>query len=159
MRRSHLACVALILCSTGCHSYQPLQLEELQPQMQVRARLTSAQAQELTDYMRGEERLIQATVLEAREESLLLLVPVARVNRGSGIETLSQRLNVPHAGLLEIELKEVDRLKSAALSAAGAALIGVILFRSLRGGSSGETGGGPGGPDDTLIPFRIPIGD
>ncbi len=163
MRGSRLAFVALLVCSAGCYSFEPMEIGELQPQMQIRARLTRSQAEDLTEdlteVLPGEDRLIEGTVVEADDDRLLLLVPVARANRGGRIESLNQRLGIPHAGLLEVELKELHRAKTGALSAAGALAIGYLLWKSLLGGSSGDTpGGGPPGPEDSLIPFRIPIG-
>jgi hypothetical protein len=149
----------LSLCAFGCYTFEPMALEEIRPQMEVRARLTPDQAAEFSDLFPGQDRLLEGTVLEGDRNQLLLLVPVATANRRGRLETLNQRLGIPHSGLVEVELKQIDRWRTGALSAAGAAVLGLIVYNSLSGGSSGTTpGGGGGGPQDSWIPIRIPVG-
>jgi len=150
---------ALSLSAVGCYTFEPVALEELRPEMQVRARLTPAQAAEISDLLPDQDRLVEGTVLEGGMDQLLLLVPVATANRRGRLETLNQRLGIPHSGLVEVELKELDRWKTGVLGAAGAVVVGFVIYKSLSGGSSGNTpGGGGGGPQDALIPIRIPVG-
>jgi len=151
--------LALILCALGCYTFEPVALEELAPDMQVRARLTPAQAAEISEVLPDQDRLVEGTVLEGGTDQLLLLVPVATANRRGRVETLSQRLGIPRSGLVEVELKQLDRWKTGVLGAAGAFAVGFVIYKSLTGGSSGSTpGGGGGGPQDTWIPIRIPVG-
>ena len=149
----------LSLSAVGCYSFEPVGLEELKPEMHVRARLTPVQAAEISDLLPGQGRLIEGTVLESDTARLLLLVPVATANRRGSLETLNQRLGVPRSGLVEVEFRQLDRWKTGVLGAVGAAAVGLIVYKSLSGGSSGNTsGGGGGGPQDTWIPIRIPVG-
>ena len=106
-----------------------------------------------------EDRLIEGMVLENDTQRLLLMVPVANAVRRGRLETLSQRLGIPHDGLVEVELRQLDRWKTGTLTAAGVFVFGYVLFETLLGGSSGNTpGGGTGGPQDSWIPFHIHIG-
>jgi hypothetical protein len=159
MTRTHLVCLGFCLFAGGCYTFEPVGIGDLQPEMQVRARLSAIQAGEVSDLIPGDDRLIEGEVIENDPQRLLLLVPVANANRRGRFETLNQRLELPHDGLLEVELRKLDRWKTGGLTAAGAFVIGYVLYRTLTGGSSGNTpGGSGGGPQDSWIPFGIPFG-
>ena len=159
MTRAHLVCLGLCVFTGGCYTFEPVGIVDLQPEMQVRARLSAVQAADVADLIPAEDRLIEGTVIDNDLQRLLLLVPVANANRRGRFETLNQRLELPHDGLLEVELRKLDRWRTGALTAAGAFVIGYVLYKTLGGGSSGNTpGGGGGGPQDSWIPFGIPIG-
>ncbi len=158
MRGVSLSMLVPILCSAGCYSFQPLEIADLEPDMEVRARLSRTHAEELRELFPLNGSLIQGTVLEADETRLLLLAPVGNATRRGEVQTLNQRLEIAQQDLLEIELRTLDRWKTGALSAAGAFALGYILIETLSGGGSGNTpGGGTGGPQDSWIPFPIPI--
>ena len=159
MTRTQMICLGICLFPSGCYTFQPVGIADLQPEMQVRARLSATQAEEVAELLPGDDRLIEGTVLENDLQRLLLLVPVANANRRGRFETLNQRLGLPHDGLLEVELRTLDRWRTGSLTAAGAFVIGYVLYKTLSGGSSGNTpGGGGGGPQDSWIPFGIPFG-
>jgi len=102
----------------GCHTFHPVGLEELDPGMEVRARISAFQAAELSQYLPTEEDgLIEGTVLSASAEQLFLLVPVTTRNIPGQMETLGQRLEIPSEGIFEVEEKELDRSKTGLLTA------------------------------------------
>ncbi len=158
MRTARLLCAALGLATMGCYSYQPIGLAELRRDMQLRARLSASLTEEVREFLPAEDRLIEGAFIENASDHLLLLVPVTHATRRGRVETLNQRLRLPHDGVLEIELRELDRVKTGTMSAAAAVLVGLVLYQTLQKGSSGNNPGGPGGPEDSIIPFRITIG-
>lgn len=159
MRFSRPMGVALALSTVGCHAYHPVGLDELHPGMEIRASVSASQAEELSQYLPTEhDRRIEGTVLDASPAQLLLLVPVTTRNVPGQRETLGQRLEIPADGIFEVEQKDLDRPKTGMLTAAVALLTGYVLYSTLREGSTGSTpGDGPPGPQDSTIPFRIPV--
>lgn len=157
--RRHLA-LGLCLVTLGCHTFQPVGIAELDPGMEVRARVSASQAEELTAYLPTErDRLIEGTVLDTSPGELFLAVPVTVRNVPGQRETLRQRIVIPTDEILEVELRNFDRQRTGVLSAVGALIVGYILYESLKGGSSGGTPGDGGpGTQDALIPLRIPFG-
>lgn len=160
MRFSRFISIGLCLSAIGCHTFRPVGLEELDPGMEIRARVSAAQAAELSEYLPTEkDGLIEGTVISASPGQLLLFVPVTTRNVPGQMETLGQRLEIPSDGIFEVELREFDRSKTVLAAASVASLIGYILYATLRKGSSGGTPGAGGpGPEDSVVLFRIPIG-
>ena len=160
MRFPRSVCIGLGLATMGCHTFRPVSLEELDPGMEIRARISASQAAELSEYLpTQDDRLIEGTVLSASPGQLFLQVPVTTRNVPGQMETLGQRLEIPSEGIFEVEQKELDRSKTGLLTAGVALLTGYVLYATLEGGSSGSTpGDGPPGPQDSILLLRIPIG-
>ncbi len=158
MRLTHSLLAVWWTTLAGCYSYQAIDLEEVRADMQVRARVTPAQAEELAPVLPGEDRLIEGTVIDNGSYELQLLVPVTSATHRGRTETLSQRLSIPYAGIAEVELRELDRWKTGVVGTVGALVVGFVLYETLSKGSSGETPGGGGpGPEDARIPVRMPV--
>ena len=160
MRFSRSVCIGLGLATMGCYTFRPVELEELEPGMEIRARISASQAAQLSEYLPTEEdRIIEGTVLSASPEQLVLQVPVTTRNVPGQMETLGQRLQIPSEGIFEVEQRELDRPKTGLLTAGVALLTGYVLYATLEGGSSGSTpSDGPPGPQDSILLLRIPIG-
>ena len=57
--------LAISLSVLACHTLRPVELDELRPGMEVQARISASQAEELAEYLPNEtDRLIQGTVLD-----------------------------------------------------------------------------------------------
>lgn len=160
MRWSRSLGLGLGLATFGCQTFQPVALSDLTPGMQIRARVSNAQAAEMTEYLPNErDRLIGGTVVANSPGELLLAVPVTVRNVPGQREILRQRVSIPTTELFEVEMRSLDRPRTGVLSAATALIVGYVLYKSLRGGSSGGTPGDGGpGPQDAVITARIPIG-
>lgn len=160
MRPFRVTCVALSVAAGGCHTFQPIEFEELAPGMEVRARVSSSRAAELSRYLPTEDdRLIEGTVLSAGPTGLFLLVGVTARNVPGRMETLSQRLEIPFTDIFEVEQKELDRWKTGLVAAGGGLVTGFVLYQTLLGGSSGEPPGpGEPGTTESIVLFTIPIG-
>lgn len=150
--------MTLCLAAGGCYSYRPIDVSDVRSEMEVRARLSTSQAEELSEALPLEDRLLEGTVVDNSSMELTLLVPVAHTSRSGRVETLSQRLGIPWSGILEVELKQLDRWRTGILSATGALFVGFVLYKTLGEGSSSETPGGGPGPQEALIPIRPPVG-
>lgn len=146
----------LCLLSAGCYTYRPVDFDEVRVDSDVRARLTARQVDELNGVLPSESRVIEGRVLEENGSSYLLLVPVLAELRGARIETINQRLDIPRSGIVELEMRELDRLRTGIAIGAGAAVLGFVAWRSLRDPALGDSDP-PGGPND-FVGFRIPFG-
>ncbi len=160
-RRSHLfPLFVLLLATTACHSYRPAALADLMEGDRVRARLTPAQHEELRDVLLEGDRLVEGAVIEPGADTVMLEVPVVTLTEGIRMQSYSQRLRLSPAGIVEVELRTLDRGRTWGLAAAVAAVGGGILWyefgrRSRRGGANPPppiTEGPPG------LVIRIPLG-
>jgi hypothetical protein len=144
--------------TTGCYAYRPVSPEAVTLQADIRARLTEAQARELAAVLPNGDRVIEARVLEQQSDGFLLLVPVVTELRGARVETMHQRVMVPRSGLVEVEVRELDRVRTGVAIAAGAVVVGgVIAAIADRAVNPGSGGGGPGGTDFRAIIVRVPL--
>lgn len=156
--------VALTLCCTfllsACYSYQPVEPGDLHPDMEVRARITGVQADELGDGILTDDRTLEGTVVEAGSDDLLMDVPTGTLERRGRVETLSQRVRLQTSEIVALDQRRQDRAKTTALVAAGVGVAAVAVILGLNATSSNTNPGpGGGGPQDARIPlFRIPLG-
>ncbi len=103
-----------VLASSACYTYQPIELGEVAPQTEVRARVRAAFAEESAEVLGREERLLEGSVELSGPTELMLLVPVvSALDRRGG--TLNQRLAIPRDQIIELELKRRDRTRTALL--------------------------------------------
>ena len=128
----------------GCYRYAPAQLQDVRPGANVRAHVSAVEADRIAPVVNVDgARRIHAVLLQADTAGVLLEVPSAqRTLRGGGTEVLSQQLLVPTAGVVQVELRRLDLVRTGITAAAGAAFIGVvahaIVSRSTREDGPGE---------------------
>lgn len=149
-----------MLAMAGCHTFQPVSYDQIQPGQEVRARVTGQWADSLDAVLQRDGRVLEGTVVDKPGSSLLLQVAVQNELRGMQFTTLSQRVVVPRDGFLELEIKELDRGRTYGAVALGGAVLGAFLIRQLSKDSGGGTIPGEGGPSETRILrplFRIPL--
>lgn len=147
---------SLCLLSAGCYAYRPIGFDEVRVDSDVRARLTAEQVDALNGVLPAESRVIEGRVLQDNGSSFLLLVPVLAERRGARIESISQRLDIPRSGMVEVEMRELDRLRTGLAIGVGAAVLGFVAWRTLRDPALGDRD--PNGGPAELVRFRIPFG-
>lgn len=153
--RSHRSITALaataslaLLMTTACYTYHPVAVESLRVQSDVRARLTPGQLEELREMLPAGDRVIEGRVLERESDGVLLLVPVVSALRGARVETINQRLSIRNTGFVEVEVRELDRVRTGLALGAGAVVVGVVVARMLdEAVNPGSQPGGPGTGD------------
>ena len=115
--------------SGACHAYAPSELRQVNPGDQVRALLTQDQFDRFSESLpAGGERRIKGVVVETGPGGLLLEVPVVTRLEGIRVESYSQRLRVPEAGIADLELRSLARGRTYGLAGAAAALVGWIVW-------------------------------
>lgn len=140
---------------TGCYTYTPLPDQRPAPPADVRVLVSSDFRQQWPDVIGPGRRALEGRVLDWDESAVLLEVPVPGVSPGGAPRPLAQRFIVPWSDVVEVEVKQLDRRRTAA------AIVGVsaaaILLRQLL--FAGKTSGGneepqePGDQDFVLVPL------
>jgi hypothetical protein len=118
----------------------------------VRVRLSQDAADRLTDEGVTGTRLLDGVLLQNGGESLLLDTDMTA---GASRRTLRQRLSIPVGGITEIELKQLDRVKTGVAIGVGVAVVGTVIAAQLAGGFGGDEDPGPE-PGELRVP--LPIG-
>ena len=145
--------VVLLLSTAlaGCYSFQAVPVQEITPGSPVRARLSASEAERQAAVLGVERRVLHGTVVGAGGGDVVLQVRSVH----DGASALHQRLTVSRGGLLEIELRRFDPVRTAglvAVIAAGAAYAAVTI----SGGVRGRPGSDVTEPNAVLIPlFRL----
>lgn len=152
-----LAAFLLSLSAAACHAYRPTSLPELHGGDRVRALLTQDQHEEFAEYLLGGGRLVEGTVVEADPAVLLLEVPVVTVAEGIRVDSYSQRLRIPAAGVADVELRSLDRGRTYSLAGVvGAVLGGMVWYEFARRSRRGATVP-PGPPEEDRVIIQIPF--
>lgn len=150
------AALPLVLLG-ACYTYAPLETASLEPGMDVRARVSSNMARELSALLGNPDpRLLSGRVIAAGDTLVLEVPSVLQAEVGSSIQTLHQRVSIPRPMLLEIESRTLDRYKTGIVAGAAGLVVGAYILHStvLSPGKEGQPG--TGGPGELTIPiFRI----
>ena len=155
----------LIVCLTslsGCYTYQRSSAAEIGPGQDVRVRISGAYADSLGPIlMTDDARVVEGSVVGRDNGSLMLEVPVNSQLQGIRMETLRQRVEVPAEELVDVEVKELSKLRTygtlGLIVGAGVA----IVVAQLSGDSGGGSVPGGGGPVESVVApsgFSVPIG-
>lgn len=151
MRR--LLLTLLPLCA-GCYSYAPIEPAVALPGTSVRARISGAAAEKLVPiFGSANARLMSGKLIENGSTGMILEVPtVVTTGVGTSVETLHQRVSIARTDLIELETRQVDRLRTGALLSGAALIVGSAAYKTLTGNGSGERTPGGTGTD-----IRIPL--
>jgi len=160
MIRKLTYCAVIALTSQGCYKYSPIAFADVQPEMDIRAEITPDERDGLSEVLPGDDRVLDGTVIDNGGDQLLVQVEAVASQSGVTLQTFDQRVHLNRSGILELEMKELDKGKTYGLTAlVTAGVIGVVIA-AIQAGNANETGkSGPDGPVDSMIPLlRIPIG-
>lgn len=156
--------VVVTLLLPACYTFQPVPVEELEPGMEVRARITAAQATEFQEVLGDGARVLDGRVVraEAPAGSIHLSVPAATTERSGVRRTFRQEVEIAPSALLEVEIRELNERRTYFLVGGAVALAGgIILHQVTRGGSGRTEPVNPSPPSEWRAPptpwFRIPM--
>jgi hypothetical protein len=145
----------LAVGATGCYTYAPLPDQRPVAPADVRVLVSREFRQEWPDVVGRGRRALEGRVLEWDESAVLLEVPLAGIPSGGAPRPLAQRFIVPWSEVLELEVKRLDRGKTAAAIVgvgAAALLVRQLLFAGKTTGGNEEPGE-PGDQDFVLVPL------
>ncbi|GMV05107.1 MAG: hypothetical protein AMXMBFR53_13870 [Gemmatimonadota bacterium] len=161
MRSSLVLLLALTtLTGSGCYKYIPSSAMEVAPGQTVRVRLSAAEAARYQDLRLADSRLLDGTVVDRTGGDLVVEATVGANDPTRGTRALVQQVSVPLAGVLGVDLKELDKVKTGLLVGGGGA---VLLAVILKAGDAlgGEDPGGNDVPEARRVPlfrFALPLG-
>ena len=151
MRPVHLLALGAAGAAAGCFSYVPVNPSEVSPGQEVRLRLTAEEAARYPDLRLRDARLMEGTLVETTDGELVVAASIAAGDPTRGTRVLVQQVSVPRSGILEVELREIDKVRTGLLVVGGGAIITAVI---IKGGSAF---GGRDGPDGEVIEARIPL--
>jgi hypothetical protein len=153
------ACLVLLSVGLGgCMAHTPTRIDLASPGSQVQITVDRERVSEgtafLVDLMGPALRgtLLENQVSPAGPRSLLLLVPTPQGGGPVRGESLGQRVRIQETEILSIELRSVDRARTALAVGAGAAALAVVVAAIVSGRSGGSGDGPPSGPDQLRNP-------
>lgn len=153
MRGELVLLAAALVLATGCYSYTPTRVESLSPGQSVRVRLSIEETERLEEMRRSDSRLLEGTVIERSANQIMVDSPVTRLDPMTGTRALLQTLDIPVTGILEVELRERDDLKTAVF--VGGLAVAAAIAISVAMGGDGSGGDLP--PTPTPPESRIPV--
>jgi len=162
MRRpTRLLVLAAALAASGCFAYVPSSPQELVPGEGVRLRLTAQEAMRYADLRLADARSLEGKFVDRSDSEVMVEATVGTSDRARGTQLLLQRVTVPLTGIVDVERKKLDTVKTGLLVGAGAAAVSAILFQDALGYGHNEGETPPETPEARRIPilrFAIPLG-
>lgn len=139
-----------VLLATGCYSYAPVELSEIQPEQTVRMGLSDAELVRLRAFSDPREGTVSGSFVSAGRDSISLVVrtPLAY-----------QQVSIPRSSILESHVRRADPTRNLIVSGALVGAIGLAAYLGFEGRGGEKAGPGPQ-PDETLVPlftFGLPL--
>lgn len=147
--------VALALVATGCHRYVPAPLGAVPEGAEVRVHL-SEEAADRIGARYGNRMEEVSGRLQRWSDEVVIAVPVP-VAPGLVDRDLQNRVILPVADVLAIDVQERDRTRTILL---GAAIGGVVLWAAISaisGVFGGTTGEDPPFEDQSVVPLWLRV--
>lgn len=157
-----LLLIACLTSLSGCYTYQRSSAAEIGPGQDVRVRVSGAFADSIGPILlTSDARVVEGAVVDRDDGALMLEVPVTSQLQGIRMESLRQRIQVPTDELVDVEVKELSKLRTygtlGLIVGAGVALV----IAQLSGDSGGGSTGGGGGPVESVVSpsgVSLPLG-
>ena len=160
MRATRFVALAAVLAASGCFAYVPSSPQELVPGEAVRLRLSAQEAMRYADLRLADPRSLEGTFLERSGEELMVEATVAASDRERGSQFLVQRVTVSLTGILDVEKKKLNTLRTSLVVGGGAVAVAAFIVGNATGWGS-ESEQNPDNPEARKIPllrFSLPLG-
>lgn len=159
MRLRNVLVLAALFFATGCYHYLPTSATDVAVGQTVRLRLTPDEATKYGDLRLSNPRLLEGTVADRSAMGFMLDATVGVNNAETGSRALTQRVSVPMSGVVDVELKALDRTKTGFVVGGAAVVAGLAIAKA--GGAFGSSD--PPGTDKPearrvpLFKLRLPF--
>lgn len=148
----HSLSLGFFLTLQGCYSHSVIPVEGAPMGADVRARISATEADRLQEVLGREYRVLRGEVVAEEPGSLLLEVPAVV---GASGQRLNQRVTIPKPEILELEVRELDRWRTAGLVAALAAVGGYLVAAQFGDEDASDTSSPPrGGGEQNVLLLR-----
>ena len=153
MARSGVFFLASLFLS-GCFTYIPIDPGEVEPGLDVRARVSSSASARIAPLIGSTDaRRLDGKLITRAGDTLIVEVPTVMLHNREFGQTPNQRVSIPRGELVELEVRKMDRWRTMGLVGGAAVVLGVTLTKALKGEPGKEPLPGGGGTD--AIVFRI----
>ncbi|MBV6522503.1 MAG: hypothetical protein MNPFHGCM_02651 [Gemmatimonadaceae bacterium] len=147
--RHAVIAVTLLPFGTGCYRYAPVKMTDVSPGMDVRARV-SAEASARIAPLLGvtSARTLTGTLITSVPDTIMVEVPATGVpDPGTVGPALSQRISIPRSDLVELEVRSLNRARTAAIVGGSAVVLVSLLLNVMKGDPAMEKTPGGGGSE------------
>ncbi|MEP7384774.1 MAG: hypothetical protein ABI910_24095, partial [Gemmatimonadota bacterium] len=145
-----------LLSTTGCFTYRPVTVADLQPEMTVHMQLTAVAVDRLRNAPNGERRLLDGFALDgmvtsAGEDSVIVSVPTSNASDPSmRAMQFRQPLTIRRGEVEQIQLRTLDRKKTTWVAVTLSVLgVAAAAYAIRRGGEATGSTPVPGGPNES----------
>ncbi|HEV8365282.1 MAG TPA: hypothetical protein VGQ52_17325 [Gemmatimonadaceae bacterium] len=141
---------------TGCYAYTAAQPGAVAPGVTVRARITPAAGESVAPVLGTKQQVLTGKLISNARDTLILEVPaVMQAEIGSSLQTLHQRVSIPRSEIVFLEIRELDRTRTYGVVGGAAIVVGVLLYKALKGEPGSERLPGGGGTDALVPAYRV----
>ncbi len=139
---------ALLLASTACYRYAPIQDAPSDVGQPVRMRLTDQGSINLAPLIGPTIVTLDGTLVAVRDTMMVLSVTNAIARNGIETTWKGENVDVPKAAISGLQLRALDKRRSWLLGVGGIAATAALgaAFNLIGGGSGGKNGPVGGGP-------------
>ncbi len=128
-----------LLVGSGCYTYSETSLADVPPGTPVRVRVSGDEADRLAELRRSDDRVVPGTLVRRDNGAILLDTPVVGDDPAQPGAALVQRVEIPVGEVREVELRRLDRVRTAAfVGAVAAAAIGVVAWQMGDGNANDD---------------------
>jgi hypothetical protein len=139
--------------ATGCYRYVPARVGAVPEGVPVRVHISPEGASRVEPVM-GTASPELVGVLERWSNEVVIAV---RVPAAPGVvdRALENRIVLSPSEVLAIDVRERDQVRTIALTAGGAALVGGAVVAALSGVFGGSSNNEPPAPEDSRVPVSV----
>ncbi len=139
--------MAACAIAAGCYNYRVVPLELVPVRSAVRIRISAAEAERVGAVLGREDRVLDGELLaKDAGDGILLAVSTSAGADATGVGPIHQRISIPRAGVLEVEVRRLNKAKTAGVIAAVGAATAAAAIAAF-GGVKSPFGSGRGGTD------------
>jgi hypothetical protein len=128
MARWGMALTLVLLSTSGCFRYIPVELETLPPGENVRVYVSRSVIQQLQEVGDFTDPVVRGRIVRRNDEELFVWVPIGARQVGFHSTELGQDVRIPLTEIVQLERREIDRIGTGALVAGGIGTAAVVLF-------------------------------
>ena len=149
--------LAASLAAAGCFSYIPIEPGEVEPGVTVRARVSPSAGARIAPLLGATDaRKLDGTMIAHSSDTLIVEVPTVVVDTREFGKTPNQRVSIARGDLVELEVRKLDRVRTAGVVGGAAIVVATTLIKMLKGDPGREPLPGGGGTDAIVFSFRWP---
>jgi len=149
--------VAASVVLSACFTYIPIEPGQVEPGVSVRARVSPSAGARIAPLLGATDaRRLDGRVISQSSDTLIVEIPTVIVDTREFGRTPNQRVSIPRTDLLELEVRKLDRFRTASVVAGAATILATSLIRALKGEPGREPLPGGGGTDAIVFSIRWP---